>query len=383
MKWELCKETCMSKKYYDIKSAMSALNRNLYQSCLARFKKSLKQNQKQTQKDIEERRKFCEDMQQYTKEKLGSLTDDGFYDLIAPLWAMNIWGNKRYYIDNVIANNGLELITSQLINLLYGKQSLEQRWDEFIDKIKGFGPAMMSEILNKFNPNEYILWNVKAKNAFLALGIPYVAKHNIVDGKRYAYYCEVAKELQKEANKQGIGEIDNLLALDYFVWQELQLESCAVPSDGVAPIIEELGETEKEKKFVHNDVRDKIAEIGKMLGFDASVERKVADGAVVDSIWEISVGNMGRIAYVFEVQTSGSIDSLLLNLMKAKNNPSVQGLVAVSDLKQIEKIKKEANGLKDIRDNLKYWNYEEVLLVHESLSMAFEKINGLGLVPSK
>ena len=85
---------------------------------------------------------------------------------------------------------------------------------------------------------------------------------------------------------------------------------------------------------------------------------------------------------MFEVQTSGSIDSLLLNLMKAKNNPSVQGIVAVSDAKQLEKIKKEASSLKAIRDELKYWDYNDVLKVFDSLSNAYESINSLGLVPS-
>ena len=56
----------------------------------------------------------------------------------------------------------------------------------------------------------------------------------------------------------------------------------------------------------------------------------------------MKVGNMGRILYVFEVQTKGSIDSLLINLFKALNNPAVQGVVAVSDREQLEKIKKHS-----------------------------------------
>lgn len=127
---------------------------------------------------------------------------------------------------------------------------------------------------------------------------------------------------------------------------------------------------------------DRIRDIGSLLGFRAKVEKKVADGAVVDAIWEVSVGNMGRITYVFEVQTCGSIDSLSLNLMKAKNNPSVQGIVAVSDAKQLEKIKKEASSLKGIRDELKFWDYNDVLKVFDALSNAYESINSLGLVPS-
>lgn len=179
--------------------------------------------------------------------------------------------------------------------------------------------------------------------------------------------------------KQGVGEIEDLLALDYFIWKDLQIE----PVEMETPIEENPEkETEKQKAFVHNDVRDRIRDIGSFLGFRAEVEKKVADGAVVDAIWEVSVGNMGRITYVFEVQTSGSIDSLLLNLMKAKNNPSVQGIVAVSDAKQLEKIKKEASSLKGIRDELKFWDYNDVLKVFDALSNAYEAINSLGLVPS-
>ena len=200
-----------------------------------------------------------------------------------------------------------------------------------------------------------------------------------LDGKKYAYLSKIGRELVDSAKKQGVSEIEDLLALDYFIWKDLQIE----PTEIGAPVEEKPEkETEKQKTFVHNDVRDRIRDIGSFLGFKAEVEKKVADGAVVDTIWEVSVGNMGRITYVFEVQTSGSIDSLLLNLMKAKNNPSVQGIVAVSDAKQLEKIKKEASSLKAIRDELKYWDYNNVLKVFDSLSNAFESINSLGLVPS-
>jgi hypothetical protein len=51
---------------------------------------------------------------------------------------------------------------------------------------------------------------------------------------------------------------------------------------------------------------------------DGYVESKVADGAVVDDVWEVTIGNMRRVIYVFEVQTAGSIDSLVLNLIKSK-----------------------------------------------------------------
>ncbi len=90
---------------------------------------------------------------------------------------------------------------------------------------------------------------------------------------------------------------------------------------------------------------------------------------------------MGRVIYVFEVQTKGSIDSLILNLLKSLNNSAVQGVVAVSDIIQLEKIKKHASSVGDLGNKLKYWDYKEVLDNHEALSAVNESINRLGLVP--
>ena len=107
----------------------------------------------------------------------------------------------------------------------------------------------------------------------------------------------------------------------------------------------------------------------------------MADGSKVDTVWEATIGNMGRVIYVFEVQTKGSLDSLILNLLKSLNNSAVQGVVAVSDKPQIEKIKKHVAGVQALADKLKYWDYEDVLKVHENLQQVNETINSLGLVP--
>ena len=354
------------------------MNQNLYFSALKKYHKWATDNKAEVEADFQGRRKMCEEMQAYTKEKLENLSEEEFFEMIAPLWAMGIWGNKKYYIDNLIESNGMDLIRHQLSNLFYGHSSIANRWDDFRSSVKGIGPAMMSELLNKFNPDEYILWNKKSLTAFLALQVDNVPKTNAsLDGKRYLHLSKVGRSLVQIAKEQGYSEIENMLALDYFIWQELQIESATGKTTTEKP----EQETPKQKEFVHNDVRDRIRDIGELLGFKASVEAHVAEGARVDAIWEASIGNMGRITYVFEVQTSGSIDSLLLNLMKAKNNPSVQGIVAVSDLEQIEKIKKEVNSLKEIRDIIKYWDYNEVLSVYDSLSSAYESINKLGLVP--
>lgn len=113
----------------------------------------------------------------------------------------------------------------------------------------------------------------------------------------------------------------------------------------------------------------------------ADYAEKVAEGSKIDTIWEATIGNMGRIIYVFEVQTKGNIDSLIVNLLQSLNNPAVQGVVAVSDKQQIETIKKRAVSVKGLSDKLKYWDYELVLKVHENLEFVNSTINELGLVP--
>jgi hypothetical protein len=67
--------------------------------------------------------------------------------------------------------------------------------------------------------------------------------------------------------------------------------------------------------------------------------------------------------------------------LKSLNNPAVQGVVAVSDQTQLEKIKDHADGVKGLRDKLKLWDYKEVLNVHENLEYVNESINKLELVP--
>ena len=166
------------------------------------------------------------------------------------------------------------------------------------------------------------------------------------------------------------------MAVDYFIWHELPVEENLSQIHKKAPISDKAPKVDttdsKTSEFIHNETRDKLADIGQWLGFHSKTEIKVAEGSKVDTIWEATIGNMGRVIYVFEVQTKGSIDSLLLNLLKSLNNPAVQGIVAVTDAAQIETIKKHASGVSGLSEKLKYWDYMEVLQVHEALESVYE-----------
>lgn len=296
---------------------------------------------------------------------------------------MLIWGNKQYVVDKLISENGLETLRIELVELIWGKESLASRWDRFRQHIKGMGPAMMSEILCHIHPKQCPIWNRRAKVGLSHLGVENLPNHNYqLTGQKYEWLASQMQVIADALNAAGFSDAD-LLTVDYFIWDQLQSDAPLTQQaadrskgDGGA---EKPVSTDEASEFIHNEVRDKLAEFGEWLGFSGSVEVKVADGSKVDTTWQATIGNMGRVIYVFEVQTKGVIDSAILNLFKSLNNPAVQGVVVVSDVKQLEKIKKHAAGVPDLRSKIKYWDYEDVLKVHEALEGVNESINRLGV----
>lgn len=357
------------------------MNESFLKKHIDSFISKSKKQPDQFREDFNERSEFIDYYQCFTKDKILSMTEDDIYQYLSQLWAMLIWGNKHYQVDKIIEENGLENLRKNLADLVWGKNEISERWDSFRSGIKGMGPAMTSEILCKTHPNEFMLWNRRAYVGLNYLEVKNLPRYNYqLTGDVYSNLNDVCKEISEELWKAGFSD-NNLLAVDYFIWEELQVEDNLSKIHTKKTEIEKKIDYTKESEFIHNEVRDKLEDIGEWLGFTAKIEQKVSDGSKVDTIWEATIGNMGRVIYVFEVQTKGSIDSLILNLLKSLNNPAVQGVVAVSDEKQLEVIKKHASGVIDLRDKLKYWDYEEVLQVHESLEIINGSINKLGLVP--
>lgn len=357
------------------------MNREILTKHMKLFLENLEKNSDKHKEDSKERLELTEYYQNFTKDKIIRMTEEEIYQYVSKLWAMLIWGNKHYVVDKIIENNGLDNFKLCLADLVWGERDIVSKWDTFRKEIKGMGPAMISEILCKTHPDDFILWNRRAYVGLNYLGVDKLPRYDYqITGQVYKYLCDIAKEISAELVNAGFND-KSLLAVDYFIWDELQVvENLGEIYDKKPTVILDNSSIE-ESKFIHNDTRDKISDIGQWLGFTARIEQKVSDGSQVDAVWEATIGNMGRVIYVFEVQTKGSIDSLILNLLKSLNNPAVQGVVAVSDKKQIEIIKKHAYDVKDLRDKLKYWDYESVLKVHESLELVNASINELGLVP--
>ena len=319
--------------------------------------------------------------QSFTKDKLLKMTEDEFLEYISKLWSMLIWGNKKYVVDKLIVDNGFSFLKKHLAELLYGSEKIESRWDNFLKSIKGLGPATISELLTYINPDEYAIFNKTTILCFTYLDIPDMPKYNYqYTGKRYAEVCKIAKEISAALKKTGTEDYD-LLAVDYFMWDEVlplaekkEIKVDETLSKEYKPV------SDKDSKSLHTEIKEKLVAIGELLGFESRSEVKITTGAVVDAVWEAKIGNMGKAIYVFEVQSKGSIDSLILNLKKAQSNAAVQAVVAVADEAQLAKIISESSGVIDEK-SLRTWDSEDVLAVYDSLVRAHESINKLALVP--
>jgi hypothetical protein len=349
------------------------------------YKPKFKKDHEKQINDLAQRKERIDYYQSWTKEKILAMTEDDLYDYISKLWAMLIWGNKKYVVDKLILDNGFDKLKNEIADLLWGPTDLINRWDNFRKKVKGVGPAMMSEILCYVHPEDCMIWNRRAYVGLNYLGVKDLPRYNYqLTGKKYKELSTECQKIVGAIKDAGFADV-NLLFADYFMWDELQVEDTLTQiydktkkEKAALPVEKDDKET---SDFIHNEIRDKLNDIGVWLGFNSNTEIKVANGSKVDTVWESTIGNMGRIIYVFEVQTKGSIDSLIVNLLKALNNPAVQGAVAVSDAVQLEKIKKHALQVPNLGAKLKYWDYKKVLEVHEALEMVNESINSLGLVP--
>ncbi len=357
------------------------MNNTKLMNAITAFSKKRKSNAVYYEENWAERKERKEYYQSFTKDKLIAMTEEAFLEYISKLWSMLIWGNKKYVVDKLVADNGFANIKKQLSDLLYGENPIEKRWDAFRKSVKGLGPATMSELLTYANPQEYVIFNKTTILCYGYLDIPDMPKYDYqYTGKKYAEVCYIAKEIATELKKAG-AEDNDLLAVDYFMWDEiLPLAEKKSPATPATPPAQPKLITASNSKSLHDEIKEKLVSIGELLGFDSRSEVKITAGAVVDAVWEAKIGNMGKAIYVFEVQSKGSIDSLILNLKKAQSNAAVQAVVAVADEEQLAKIIRESKGVIDEK-SLRTWDSEDVLAVYDSLVRAHESINKLALVP--
>lgn len=311
------------------------------------------------------------------------MTELEFGQAISSLWASLMWGNKSYLVDQLIKNNGLDQLKTSLQGLIWGQQSLAIRYDDFRRKIYGFGAGMITEILAFVHPVDCGLWNKKARDALLLLGF----EKNIhgfqlsqLKGKDYVEFNNLLGEIQAELIHQGVQKLD-YLGIDYFLFEVLKKsQTLPNPKEDQASNHPVPGVND----FDHDEIIDQLVALGLWLGFEVHKEKSIAAGARVDALWQAKIANLGVVTYVFEVQRRGSHDSLILNLQRAQNNPSVQRLIVIASPNDIVKIRNEVSTLSEsFRRFVGYMEVTEVNRAFELMTELSEIINKLELVKSE
>ena len=197
------------------------MNKVKLKSAISSFSKSKKANAAYYDDNWTDRKERKAYYQSFTKDKLLAMTEEEFFEYISRLWSMLIWGNKKYVVDKLIADNGFAELKKQLAELLYCTAPIEKRWDAFLKSIKGMGPATISELLTYANPDEFVIFNRTTIHCFTYLDIPDMPKYNYqYTGKKYTEVCMIAKEIAAALKLAGAEDHD-LLAVDYFLWDEV------------------------------------------------------------------------------------------------------------------------------------------------------------------
>ena len=224
--------------------------------------------------------------QSFSEEKLLVMSEDEFYKYISQLWAIVIWGNKKYVVDKIIADNGFDNIRKQLAELIFGSADIAKRWDGFLKKIKGMGAATISELLSYYHPDEYMIFNSSTVKALNYLEVSDLPKYNYqYSGKRFVNICRIGRQIAAKMKAEGI--IDTtLLAVDYLMWDEMPPSNETDAQLAVIPL--ETRTTDRQNQSsLHDEIKQKIVDIGNLLGFESSPEVRIAPGAQVDAVWEV------------------------------------------------------------------------------------------------
>ncbi|MEM3384543.1 MAG: hypothetical protein QXE78_03290 [Nitrososphaeria archaeon] len=256
-----------------------------------------------------------------------------FREIVSSLWAYAGFTNKDYVADKILEKTSFEVLKSELKNLLYGTEPFAKRYDRFFEKVKGIGPAGVTEILAFVKRNQFGIWNEKSRKALKILGFESVLPVNKckLSGSEYELVNDFLKSISKIIKD---GEVD-LLFVDFFLFYVSTYL-------GEEKVVED-----EDYSFDHDEIIEKLVEIGNGLGFEAESEKLIAKGARVDVVWQAEIANLGVLNYVFEVHKEGSVDSLILNLQRAKNNQTVQKLIVVTNKKKLDEVKEEVASLSE------------------------------------
>ncbi len=307
----------------------------------------------------------------FDKEALVSLEEGTLRELIQKLWAFAGWTNKDYLLDEML-KSGLDKIKQDFYILLFSNKPIAERFDQVKKNIRMMGATGISEILSHYNKNEYPIWSRRVRDGLIYLGIPEdkLPKAAQISGAQYEFLCNLVKDIMTQIqNQQHTFRIDDLFTLDFLLFY-ISIEK---PEEVLI------------KDFEHDVVVEQVLELGDGLGFEVEKEVNIARGCRIDALWRSRIANLGVISYAFEVHRRGSRDSAILNLQKViKQDPSIQKVVLVSSVEELEALRLEISFLgEDFRNAVGYFHVEDLQHTLNHLEILKSILKNVGLLDIK
>jgi hypothetical protein len=144
------------------------------------------------------------------ENRIDKLTAKNVQELLSYSWAeAEWWSDKPWKAEIILEKNGLPKFRTELKEFLYGRADIEERFDRFIQNVKGLGGDYATEILTFTFPNKYCLWNRMVADMSIYLGLypllPYEVwkERKEVNGKNYIKCCEVLQIIRNELSSSS------------------------------------------------------------------------------------------------------------------------------------------------------------------------------------
>jgi hypothetical protein len=339
-----------------------------------------------------------------TQERLADLSRDDFATLIKSLWAVNIWHNKDYKVEQLIKDNGLDGLKASLGKLLHGSDPVEHRWDDFRASVKGLGPSSLSEILTFFDPQQYALINLKPYQVLPRIGF---SVGPVKDGRSYKKAVEEIGKVKRLLEEDGVEGAD-FIVTDFFIaylfyevfdlqFKRKEEQGLPVAEKGVAK--ESSVVPAAQKDFVinsHESAEAVLLMLGKLLGYDTYTpdagrtyeEQKLGDIATLEDLPYFagekvmdSVRNVDVVwlkdewpEYFFEVEHTTGVTSGLLRIYQAEKLNSKFLIVGPKDVLGRFEREVEKAPFNRIKEKYRFHSYDELREMYLAAS-SYRKIS--------
>jgi hypothetical protein len=244
-----------------------------------------------------------------SRDHLPQLSESDLVEMITKMWAWQGWTDKKYPARLLVEKSGgIDVVRRSLLELLYGRDSLAERYDSFRNKVSGLNVASISEILFTLFPEKYGLWNKKAMLALGSLGLGDTIPH-VGTGDKYDQACILLRLVRSELVEEGFSNA-TFWDVDLFLFsisqtlrdesrnqaKGIQTEKIRPPEQAegiiydpryIPPILADFPELAKsEDEHAKIEFEKRVWAIGRILGFHVRELGHSRSGErVPDAVW--------------------------------------------------------------------------------------------------